>query len=354
MAFFPKNFVHPEQFKNLPWQEWNCLYTHSLALKLQEIICLVEHMYRTIPTMHSFELKGRSLYSLSEVHPEIAPYLSSGNILPVNYLVNIKIKDDKGDFITHPKVNEFNILFNNYGLPLLKKFFGRNFSRIQRRQRYDAYRKITYFLTSFATVINSWQWGPRLKAEQIRWVRTKQGNIKEDIDIARLPICYANWQHVMSIKNDYDLYIGFMEKILEAEDLHRQQFIWQLEKCFKEIPDIRRIVLRDPWSDLRDSLLSYGKDFHFKVETYKNSKTMFLAENIIDKWAFTPLITNIINIGKIGINQAVLPLMKKEAVVIQGKTLEERMKGYKKLINNIDPLKHRIFDKRFLILLEQV
>lgn len=354
MAFFPKNFVHPEQFKTLPWQEWNCLYTHSLALKLQEIICLVEHMYRTIPVMHSFELKGRSLCTLNQVHPEITPYLSSGNILPVNYLVNIKIKDDKGNFITHPKLNEFNVLFNKYGLPLLRKFLGRHFSHIQRRQRYDVYRKVTYFLTSFTHVINSWQWGPRLKSEQVRWVRTKQGNTKEDIDVARLPLCYANWQHVISIQNDYDLYIGFMEKMLEAEDLHRQQFLWQLEKCFKTIPDIKRIVLRDPWSDLRKSLLSYGKGFHFRVEAYNNSSKIFFAENLLDSWAFTPLITDIVNIGRIGINQAVLPLMKKEAVVIQGKSLEERMKGYERLINNIDPLEHRPFDKRFLILLDHV
>ncbi|EPP7233195.1 hypothetical protein ACTOJ1_000037 [Shigella flexneri] len=354
MAFFPKNFIHPEQFKDLPWQEWNCLYTHSLALKLQEIICLVEHMYRCIPTMHGFEIKGRSLSILNQKHPEITPYLSSGNILPVNYLVNIKIKDDKGNYITHPRLNEFNELFNEYGFPLLTKFLGRNFSRIQRRQRYDIYKKISFFLVSFSHVINSWQWGPRLKPEQVRWVRNKDSSMIKDIDVARLPICYASWQHVLSIKNDYDLYIGFMEKMLEAEDLHRQHFLWQIEKCFKDIPDIRRIVLRDPWSELRGSLLSYGKGFHFKVETYKNASSMFIAENILDEWAYTPLISDIINIGKIGINQSVLPLMKKEAVVIEGATLEDRMKGYKKLINNINTLKHRAFDKRFLILLEQV
>lgn len=351
MAFFPKIFVNPNHFKELPWQEWNCLYTHSLALKLQEIICLIEHMYRTIPTMHGFEIKGRSLFVLTEKHPEAISFLSKGNISPVNYLVNLKIKDDKGNYINSSKINEFNNLFNEYGLPLLNKFIGRHFVKIQRRQRYDVYRKIVFFLTSFIPVINSWQWGPRIKPEQIRWVRTKDEHNTKDIDLARLPLCYASWQHILSIKNDYDLYIGFMEKILEAEDLHRQHFLWQIENCFKEMPNLRKIVLRDPWHELRDSLLSYGKGFHFKVETYSNDNTMFIVENIIDKWAYTPFITDIINIGRIGVNKSVLPLMTKEAVIIEGKTLEERMKGYRKLIQNIDPMLHRAFDNRFLMLI---
>lgn len=353
MAFFPKNFVDPNHFSSLPWREWHCLYAHSVVLKLEEIVCLIEHMYRSIPTMHSFEISGRSLFILQERHPEITPYLEKGNTLPQNYLINLRIKDDKGSYIHHPKVKEFEELFNQYGLPLLKRFIKNRFSRTSRRTRYDVYRNMCYFLIPFLHVITSWQLGPRTKPEQVGWLRLGEMNINPfDKDIAKLPITYASWQHVESIKNDYDLSIGYMEKMLEASDLQRQQFIWQIEKCFQTFPNLRRIVLRDPWSEFRNSLLSYGKPFTFKVETYyPYDDTAFQVEAILQAWAEMPHITDIPNIKKLCATQSVLPLMKRHATVIEGYDIHTRVGCYYELVNNIDPLYHRSFDKRFFLVL---
>lgn len=323
----------PATYNSLPWKTINFLTDYKKKLDIQEVICLIENMYIENNELSSFKIENKKISSLCILHPDVKRLYKKGWV-PNNYLLKLSYFDKQEKVLDNHIKKIYEKILQGYGYKYLNRIIKNRFKDIEREQRFKVYYQILkeYDLSGFENVIDRWERNPDSPVENLSWFQDKEYGIT-------LPICYYSYGHIHELKKSYESFIPYWELEMEIESLDHQQFVWKMEFYFSQFKSIKSIVLRDPYHSIRhNKLLSFEKDFYYKVNINKNYDLIeaheCVAYDICDLELSSALDTPIYK------------MFTEEAIVL-GQDKEQRITSYKKMFKNLSQFSSRKVSESF-------